>query len=90
MLSSTLLLTAPIDQQVPAPVSSGALPFPVARARGEGVRDAHLHLVDGDGASLCEAFRHQQLELLPLAWHDVVTGARCLACQVIGSWSRRP
>jgi hypothetical protein len=90
MLSSTLSLTAPIDQQVAARVSSCTLPFPVARTRGAGVRDAHLHLVDGDGASLCEAFTQQQLDWLPLDWPDVGTGARCPACQMIGSGSRRP
>ena len=90
MLSSTPLPTAPIYRRVTGEIGSRPTPFPVARTIGGGIRDAHLHLVDGDGASLCEAFTEQQLGRLHVAWYDVVTPARCRACEVLGSWSARP
>lgn len=90
MPSSTPFLTAPIDQRVTGGGRFRPAPFPVARTIGGRTRDAHLHLVDGDGASLCEAFTQQQLERLHLAWCDVITVARCRACSMLGSWSTRP
>jgi hypothetical protein len=83
-------LTDLIDQRVNATVDPRPTPFPVARTIGEGTRDGRLHLVDGDGASLCEAFTQQQLQRLHLAWYDVVTVARCRACEVLGSSPTRP
>jgi hypothetical protein len=62
----------------------------VARSIDGGTRDGDLHLVDGDGASLCEAFTQQQLQRLPLAWAEVVAVARCRVCEVLSSSSARP
>ena len=64
--------------------------FPVARTIGEEPGDGYLHLVDGDGASLCEKFTEQQLGWLHVSWCDVVVPARCRACAVLGSWSGQP
>jgi hypothetical protein len=86
MLSSTIFPTVPIDQGVPAGVDSRHTPFPVAR----GTRGGALHLVDGDGASLCEAFTEQQLERLPLTWAEVIAIARCRVCDMLGSPPARP
>ena len=90
MLRSTISLTVPIDQRVTAGVGSRCSPFPVARSTFAGTRDGHLHLVDGDGASLCEAFTQQQLERLLLAWAVVNPVARCRVCDVLGSSSAPP
>jgi hypothetical protein len=90
MLSSAFVPTAPIDQRVTAGVGSRPTPFPVARTMGGGIRDALLHLVDGDGASLCEACTQQEIERLPVAWAEVAAVARCRACEVLGSSSARP
>jgi len=87
MLSSTIFPTVLTDQRAVAGVGSRFSPFPVARSIDGGTRDGDLHLVDGDGASLCEACTKQQLERLPLAWADAVT--RCRACDVLGSSSVR-
>src|SRR5215203_5751783 len=57
--------TVPIDLWGTAVGTRPAL-FPVARTIGGATRDSHLHLVDGDGASLCERFTQQELECLPL------------------------
>jgi len=90
MLSSTISFTVPIDKRVTVAVGSCSTPFPVARSIDWGTRDGDLHLVDGDGASLCEAFTQQQLERLPLAWAQVVAVARCRVCEVLGCSSARP
>jgi hypothetical protein len=90
MLSSTMSPTVLFDQRVTAAVGCRSIPFPVARSIDGGTRDAGLHLVDGDGASLCEAFTHQQLQRLPLAWSEIVAVARCRVCEVLGSSSARP
>jgi hypothetical protein len=90
MLRSTISLTVPIDQRVTAGVGSRCSPFPVARSTFAGTRDGHLHLVDGDGASLCGAFTQQQLERLLLAWAVVTPVARCRVCDVLGSSSAPP
>jgi hypothetical protein len=89
MLSSTIFPTVLIDQRGTVGVGSRSTPFPVARSIDGGTRDGDLHLVDGDGASLCEAYTQQQLERLPLAWAEVVAVARCRACEVLGSSSAR-
>jgi hypothetical protein len=89
MLSSIPFPTAPTDPWGTAVVGSRPAPFPVARTIGGGTRDGHLHLVDGDGASLCEAFTQDELEWLPLVWAEVVEVARCRACAVIGCSSPR-
>jgi hypothetical protein len=88
MLSSIPFPTAPTDLCGTAVVGSPA-PFPVARTMRGGTRDGHLHLVDGDGASLCEAFTQQELERLPLVWAEVVEVARCRACEALGCSSPR-
>jgi hypothetical protein len=76
--------TGILDQRITAGDWCRPNPFPVARTIG-GVIDArHVHLVDGDGASLCEGFARHQLERLELPWQDVVTGARCRVCEVLG------
>jgi hypothetical protein len=90
MLSSTISPTVPIDQRVTAGGDSRSIPFPVARSIGGGTRDGDLHLVDGDGASLCEAFTEQQLERLPLTWAEVIAIARCRVCDMLGSPPARP
>jgi hypothetical protein len=90
MLSSTMSPTVLIDRRVTAGVGSRSTPFPVARSIDGGTRDGDLHLVDGDGASLCEAFTQQHLERLPLAWAEVAAVARCRACEMLGSSSARP
>jgi hypothetical protein len=90
MLSSILPLTVPIDRRVTAGGDSRSTPFPVARSIDGGTRDGDRHLVDGDGASLCEAFTQQQLERLPLVWAQVVAVARCRVCEVLGSSPARP
>jgi hypothetical protein len=90
MLTSTLTPTAVIDSRVTARVRSRSSPFPVARSIDGGTRDRSLHLVDGDGASMCEAFTQQQLERLPLAWAEVIAVARCRVCEVLGSSPARP
>jgi hypothetical protein len=90
MLSSTISPTVPIDPWVTAGSDSRSTPFPVARSIDGGTRDGDLHLVDGDGASLCEAFTQQQLQRLPLAWAEVVAVARCRVCEVLSSSSARP
>jgi hypothetical protein len=90
MLSSTILTTVLIDQRVTAGADSRSVPFPVARSIDEGTRDGGLHLVDGDGASLCEAFTPQQLERLPLPWVEVIAVARCRVCKLLGSSYARP
>jgi hypothetical protein len=77
--------TVPTDPRGTAGAGSHATPLPVARSITTGLRDGALHLVDGDGASLCERFTQQQLERLPLAWTDVVAAARCPVCEVLGS-----
>jgi hypothetical protein len=79
MLSSIPFSTAPTDLWGTAPSL-----FPVARTIGGGTRDGHLHLVDGDGASLCETFTQQELEWLPLVWAEVLEVARCRACEALG------
>jgi hypothetical protein len=84
MPSSTIFPTVLIDQWVTAGVGSCATPFPVARSIDRATRDGYLHLVDGDGASLCEAFTQQQLERLPLAWAEVIALTRCRVCEVLG------
>jgi hypothetical protein len=84
MLSSSPFPTAPTDLWGIAVVGSRHALFPVARTIGGGTRDGHLHLVDGDGASLCEAFTQQELERLPLVWAEVLEAARCLACEALG------
>jgi len=85
MLSSTIFPTLLIEHRGTVEGGARATPFPVARSIEGEHRDRDLHLVDGDGASLCEAFTQQQLERLPLAWAEVVAVARCRACQVLGS-----
>jgi len=87
MLRSTISLTVPIDQRVTAGVGSRCSPFPVARSSDGGTRDGHLHLVDGDGASLCETFTREQLQRLPLTWDDAI--ARCRTCELLGTSPRR-
>jgi hypothetical protein len=87
MPSSTIVPTAVIDVRVTARVGWPSSPFPVARSITRGTRDRVLHLVDGDGASMCEAFTQQQLERLPLAWAEVIAVARCPVCDVLGSFS---
>jgi hypothetical protein len=89
MLTSTIIPTAVIDSRVAAGVGSRSSPFPVARSIDGGTRDRCLHLVDGDGASMCEAFAQQQLERLPLTWTEVIAVARCRVCEVLGSSSSR-
>ncbi|MGY1709839.1 hypothetical protein ACI8AC_10050 [Geodermatophilus sp. SYSU D00758] len=79
------LLTVLVDRQATGTADPLPTPFPVARTTGEGSPDRRLHLVDGDGASLCELFAQQQLERLPMPWCDVVTGARCRTCELLGS-----
>jgi len=76
--------TAPTDLWGTAVVGSHPALFPVARTIGGWTRDDHLHLVDGDGASLCEAFTQQELEWLPLVWAEVLEVARCRACEALG------
>ncbi len=77
--------TAPLDDLWgTAVVGAHPVPFPVARTIGRATRNTHLHLLDGDGASLCEGFTEEELERLPLAWAEVVEVARCRACDVIG------
>ncbi|CCH87908.1 protein of unknown function [Modestobacter italicus] len=90
MPSPTIVPTAVIDSRVPAGVGSRAAPFPVARSIGRRTGDRRFHLVDGDGASLCEAFTQQQLERLALSWAEVMAVARCRACEMLGSPSGRP
>jgi hypothetical protein len=85
MLSSIPFPTAPTDLWGTAVVGSRPALFPVARTIGEGTRDGHFHLVDGDGASLCEAFTQQELEWLPLVWAEDLGVARCRACEALGS-----
>src|SRR3954453_15859808 len=77
MLCSTISPTVPPAQRVTAGRDSRSSPFPVARSIDGATRDGDLHLVDGDGASLCEAFVQQQLERLPLAWAEVDAVALC-------------
>ena len=89
MASSTIFPIKAIDQWVAEEVGSRPspspfpFPFPVARRIGGLAPDGHVHLVDGDGASLCEAVTQDQLERLPVAWADVVAGARCRGCEVL-------
>jgi len=90
MLSSIPFPTVPTDLWGTAVVGSRPALFPVARTIGGGTRDGHLHLVDGDGASLCEAFTQQELEWLPLVWAEVDEVARCPACEALGFSSARP
>jgi hypothetical protein len=90
MSTSSIYGTVPTDQRVIAVAGVHAPPLPVARSVYAGTRDGSLHLVDGDGASLCERFTQQQLEQLPLAWTDVIATARCPVCEVLGSPSGRP
>lgn len=90
MLSSAIFPTVLIDQRALAQVGSGTTPLPVARSIGVRTGQGDLHLVDGDGASLCEAFTQQQLERLSLAWAEVVAGARCPVCAFLGSPSAGP
>lgn len=90
MLSSIPFPSAPTDRWGTAAVGSCPAPFPVARPISAGTRDGHLHLVDGDGASLCEAFTQQELEWLPLVWAEVVETARCPACEALGFSPARP
>jgi hypothetical protein len=85
MLNSIPSPTAPTDLWGTAWVGSRRALFPVARTIGGGTRDGHLHLVDGDGASLCEAFTQQELECVPLVWAEVLEVARCRACKALGS-----
>jgi hypothetical protein len=89
MLSSTISPTVPVDQQVTGGGDSRSIPLPVARSIDGGTQDGDLHLVDGDGASLCEAFTPHELTRLPLAWAEVVAVARCLVCEVLSSSSAR-
>jgi hypothetical protein len=84
MLTSTIIPTAVIDPRVTARSGSRSSPFPVARSIDGGTWDRSLHLVDGDGASMCEAFTQQQLERLPLAWAEVIALTRCRVCEVLG------
>jgi len=84
MPSSPISFTVPIDKRVTVAVGSCSTPFPVARSIDWGTRDGDLHLVDGDGASLCEAYTQQQLEQLPLAWAEAVAFKRCRVCEVLG------
>jgi hypothetical protein len=85
MPSSIPFSTAPTDRWGTAVVGSRPVLFPVARTIGGGTRGGHLHLVDGDGASLCEAFTQQELERLPLVWAEVLEVARCRVCGALGS-----
>jgi hypothetical protein len=89
MPSSTTSLTVLFDPRFTAGVGSRSSPFPVARSIDEATRDGDLHLVDGDGASLCEAFTQQQLRRLPQTWAEAVDVARCRVCDLLGSWSAR-
>jgi hypothetical protein len=84
MLSSLSFPTAPIDLWGTAVVGSRPALFPVARTIGGAIWDGHLHLVDGDGASLCEGFTPQELEWLPLVWAEIVEVDRCRACEALG------
>jgi len=84
MVSFTVFPITPVDRWFAAGVRSRRTPFPVARRMGRQARGGDVHLVDGDGASLCEAVTQQQLERLPLAWADVVPVARCRGCEVLG------
>jgi hypothetical protein len=90
MLGFTISPTVPIDQRVTADCGSRCTPFPVARSIDAGTRGGDFHLVDGDGASLCEAFTRRRLQRLPLAWAEVLAVARCRVCEVLGSSSARP
>jgi hypothetical protein len=90
MSSSSISRTVPADPWVTAGAGTHSAPLPVARSIATGIRDGSLHLVDGDGASLCDRFTQQQLEQLPLAWTDVVATARCPVCEVLGSPFGRP
>jgi len=83
MLGSVRSPTASIDQTVTARAWSHSYVFPVARTIGGSARDSHVHLVDGDGASLCEAVEKQHLEPLHIAWRDVATAARCRVCDAL-------
>jgi hypothetical protein len=85
MSTASISGTVPTDQRFTAVAGTHAIPLPVARWIDSGSRDGDLHLVDGDGASLCEEFTQQQLEQLPLAWTDVIATARCPVCEVLGS-----
>src|SRR4051794_29397181 len=90
MSLSSISRTVLTARWVTAAAGTHATPLPVARSIYAGTRDGGLHLVDGDGASLCERFTQQQLEQLPLAWTDVVATARCPVCEVLGSPFGRP
>jgi hypothetical protein len=85
MLSFTISSTVLIEQRDIAKVGWCSAPFPVARSIDGATRGDDLHLVDGDGASLCEAFTQQQLERLPLAWSEIVPLTRCRICDVLGA-----
>ncbi|RFU19200.1 hypothetical protein [Geodermatophilus marinus] len=76
--------TVLVDPRAPAAARPRPTPLPVARVNAEGAA-GRLHLVDGDGASLCELIPARQLERLPLPWCDVVTTARCRVCAALAS-----
>ena len=85
MVSPTLFPAMPIGQRITAGAGSRlSTPFPVARRIGGQALDGSVHLVDGDGASLCEAVTQDQLERLPVAWADVVAVGRCRGCEALG------
>ncbi|MGY1671677.1 hypothetical protein [Geodermatophilus sp. SYSU D00710] len=85
MLTLTTTWTVPVDRQVADAVRPHPTPFPVARTIGDETPDRRLHLLDGDGASLCEAFPPQQLERMRRPWEDVDAAARCHPCELLGS-----
>ncbi|MGY1609985.1 hypothetical protein [Geodermatophilus sp. SYSU D00700] len=85
MLTLTTTWTVPVDRQVADAVGPHPTPFPVARTIGEETPARSLHLLDGDGASLCEAVPPQQLERMRRPWEDVDADARCRPCELLGS-----
>jgi hypothetical protein len=60
-------------------------PFPVGAVMDGADRDRHLHLVDGDGASLCEQLPPGRLVLIDLYWSDVRGELRCRLCDLLRS-----
>jgi hypothetical protein len=68
---------------VNAAPTGAALSMPVGRPASPS-GSYLLHVVDGDGASLCESVDAENLvQVHALRWYEVPTSRRCCACQTI-------
>ena len=68
--------------QIPVPRGAGLFHLPVGRPVTPSAD--HLHVMDGDGASLCERVDAGELiRIHELRWRDVPLSLRCPACRAL-------